>query len=410
MKLLSPATSRTLVLFALLLATPVADAGRRMPPRQIKQHKQQIQQIQQMQQMQRAVQAEADSKAQLLAALQAQVAELQRRLAILEESAAQRTARPGPGVISEAAASGAVTAPSRRLPPASVATSAQAAAASQPANEDLSRALERALVREGGLVLPPGVIELEPRFRYQHRSTHRLELVSIAGQPQVAQVDRKLDASQLSLGLRMGLPWSSQLELMLPYASNRQRTVAAGSFSSVDSASGFGNAEIGVTKQLFAEPGGFGFLASLRWIGQADANADATVAAGSSFSAVQGGLLFVTRRDPVVYFGALSHSLSQRRRIAGALIDPGDATGLRTGAIVALSPDTSLRLGLDVSRTGDARLDSTVVAGSGKVQGEFSTGFSFVLTPRVLLGVEAGMGLTPASPDFRVGLSLPFRF
>ncbi len=403
MEPLSPAISRTLVLFALLLATPVADAERRVPQRQM--------QWQMQRQIQQAMQAEGDSKAQLFAALQAQVAELQRRLAILEQSASQRTTRPGESAIASAgpaaAPSAAVNAPPRRLPPESATSSA---AAAEPANEDLSRALERALVREGGLVLPPGVVELEPRYRYQHRSTNRLELVSIAGQPQVAQVDRKLDASQLSLGLRLGLPWSSQLELLLPYASNRQRTVAAGSFLSVESASGFGNTEIGLTKQLFTEPGGFGLLASLRWVGQADANPDSTVAAGSSFGSVQGGLLFVTRRDPVVYFGALSHSLGQRRRIAGALIDPGNATGLRAGAIVALSPDTSLRLGFEFSRTADARLDSVVVAGSGKVQGEFSTGFSFVLTPRVLLGMEAGLGLTPNSPNFRVGLSLPFRF
>ncbi len=373
MKPLSPEISCTLVFFALLLATPVA---------------------------------EAESTAQLLAVLQAQVAELQRRLAILEGSASQRAARPGDMVKAEGAASRPVNALLPRPPPQSGTSSK----AEEPANEDLSRALERALVREGGLVLPRGVVELEPRFRYQHRSTHRLELVAVAGQPQFAQVDRRLDAAQLSVGLRVGLPWASQLELFLPYASNRQRTVAMGSFSAVESAAGFGNAEIGLTKQLFADPGGFGLLASLRWVGQAAANPDSELGPGSSFSSAQGGLLFVTRRDPVVYFGALSHSLNRGRRIAGAMVDPGNTTGLRAGALVALSPDTSLRLGLEFSRTADARLDSAVVAGSGKVQGEFSTGFSFVLTPRVLLGVEAGMGLTPDSPDFRVGLSLPVRF
>lgn len=283
--------------------------------------------------------------------------------------------------------------------------------AAEPAREDLSRALERALLREGGLVLPPGVFELEPRLRYQHRSTNRLELASLAGQPQLSTADRKLDLLQAGLGVRVGMPWATQLEVFVPYASNRQRVAGAGAPAATETSSGFGNVEIGLTRQLYMQPGGLGLLGSVRWVGQDAADQfGSDVATGSSFRTLQGSLLFVTRRDPVVFFGGLSHAFNRERRIAGRLVDPGDSTGVRLGSIIALSPDTSLRLGLDVSRSRDIRLDSSAVAGSGTVLGEFSTGFSFVLTPRTLLGIEAGIGLTPASPDFRLGLSLPVRF
>lgn len=301
-------------------------------------------------------------------------------------------------------------APQARRPVGSALSDAPDRAA-EPAGEDLSRALERALVREGGLVLPRGVFELEPRLRYQHRSTNRLELLSIAGQAQLAQVDRKLDLLQTGLGIRIGLPWATQLEAFVPYASNREHIAVAGGSTGIVSASGFGNPEIGITRQLFMQPGGLGLLGSVRWAGQdAASQFGSAVASGSSFSSLQGSLLFVTRRDPAVFFGGLSQAINRERRIAGRLVDPGDTTTLRVGSIVALSPDTSLRLGLDLSRSRDTRVNSSPVAGSGLMLAEFSAGFSFALTPRTLLGIEAGIGLTPASPDLRIGVSLPVRF
>ncbi len=83
-----PEISRTLVLVGLLLAATGADAERRRPYRQ----------------SQQAMRAEADNQAQLIALLQAQVAELQRRLATLEESASQRTAPISAGAGEKAAA------------------------------------------------------------------------------------------------------------------------------------------------------------------------------------------------------------------------------------------------------------------------------------------------------------------
>ncbi len=346
--------------------------------------------------------------AALLKSLAARLEALEQRLAALESVPSAAASRPPSMSVPE-------TPGMQRLSRPSLHTARPASdmpgASEDPPGEDLSRALERALVREGGLVLPRGVFELEPRLRYQHRSTNRLEIVSLAGQPQVSQVDRKLDLLQVGLGIRIGMPWSMQLEAFVPYASNRERIAAIGGVAGTETASGFGNVEIGVTRQLFMQPGGLGLLGSLRWVGQdAASQFGSTVATGSSFSSLQGSLLFVTRRDPVVFFGGVSHAINRERRIAGSLVDPGDTSGLRIGSIIALSPDTSLRFGLDVSRSRDTRLDSAAVAGSGSVLAEFSAGFSFALTPRTLLGIEAGIGLTPGSPDFRIGLSLPVRY
>src|SRR5688500_7508179 len=78
--------------------------------------------------------------------------------------------------------------------------------ASRPSDADddeMNRALERALVQQGGMLLPPGAYELEPQASYAHwdksRSTLRHE-------------------TDVALSLRAGLPWDSQIQLRVPYA------------------------------------------------------------------------------------------------------------------------------------------------------------------------------------------------
>jgi hypothetical protein len=329
-----------------------------------------------------------------IAALQARIEALERRLAAFED-ATRGAQRPLPSLTAAD-------------------TGANSHVAAQPATaaDDMARALERALVREGGLLLPPAVVEVEPRWSYLHRSSAGLELLSAGGQPQLVQMGRRWDAQLAALGVRVGLPAQTQLEFLLPYASLRQRAAGAGTLSSDDTASGMGAAEVGLNWQLQPASSGLGIVAALRWTepGSSDLWREFALPVSSSFRSLQAGLLLVKRRDPVVFFGALSHATRWPQRIAGHTIDPGYASGLRAGAIIALSPDTSLRLGLDLGWSGDSRVDGIVAKGSSALSGELSTGFSLVLSPKIVLGVETGIGLTRTSPDFRIGLSLPVRF
>lgn len=280
------------------------------------------------------------------------------------------------------------------------------------ADDELARALERALVREGGLLLPPAAIEIEPRWSYQYGSSMGLELTGTAAAPQLARIDRRRTLQQAGIGLRVGLPSRWQFDLLVPYLSLHQRQSVSGGVSSSDSTSGFGAAEIGLSHEVRPVSAGTGVVAALRWSEPASAVFEraSALAPASGFASLQASVLFVTRRDPVVFIGALSQAWRQSRRVADQAIAPGDTTGLRAGAIIALSPEISLRLGLELAHTGSTRVDGVAVGGTGGVSGEFSTGFSLVLSPRVLLGIEAGIGLTSITPDFRVGLSLPIRF
>ena len=71
-----------------------------------------------------------------------------------------------------------------------------------PEDDDLDRALERTLVREGALVLPPWTYELTPQFSYTHWNKIQDPTVR--------------NSYSAALTFRMGLPWNSQISATLP--------------------------------------------------------------------------------------------------------------------------------------------------------------------------------------------------
>jgi hypothetical protein len=267
-----------------------------------------------------------------------------------------------------------------------------------PGDEETSRALERTLVREGGLVLSPGSIEVEPRYTYTYRSSDALRLVNVNGEEVVAQQDFKHDTSDVSLNLRMGLPWTSQLDVRLPYIFDWQETVTAA--SERRRRSGWGDIELGLTKQLIQERGWIpDVLTAVNWkskTGESDI--------GTGFHEIQGALTAVKRRDPLAFFGTISHAWSFSRND----VDLGNTVGLRFGTILATSPDTSLRFTLEMNRSARTKIDNSKISGSDTVDSLFEFGLATIVFPRTLLDLTAGIGLTSDSPDFRLGVSLPF--
>ena len=82
-------------------------------------------------------------------------------------------------------------------------------AATSENDDDLDRALERTLVREGALVLPPWSYELTPQFSYAHWDK--------------LQDPGLQNSYSAALTFRMGLPWTSQISATLPYEFDQFR-------------------------------------------------------------------------------------------------------------------------------------------------------------------------------------------
>jgi hypothetical protein len=274
-----------------------------------------------------------------------------------------------------------------------------------PGDEETSRALERTLVREGGLLLPPGAFEVEPRYSYTYHSSDALQIVNLNGQETIARQKVKQDRQDLSLNLRLGLPWSSQLDFRLPYVFDRHEISTAALERQKSHHSGLGDTELGWTKQLFRERGWTpDLLASVNWKNN---NGDHDL--GNGFHGIQAGLTAVKRRDPLALFGTISHDWSLSDKQAGNDVDAGNTIGIKSGAILATSPDTALRFALEVNRSRRAEINREKIPGSNSVVGLFEFGVATLAFPRTLLDLRAGIGLTSESPDFRFDVSLPLR-
>lgn len=361
------------------------------------------------------INADAQSQAEFerrLAERDSTIADLKGRLDAVEARVRELSASeqsPPPAPVDPPAA-----AVSRSEPPKTAESQSSnnpGAAAGENPEEETTRALERTLVSQGGLVLPPWKFELEPRVEYRHRASNELTVAIVEDQGQIAQRIVKRDLLETSLGFRVGLPWGTQFDVVLPYGLERQRTVLAGISDTEDSFSGFGGLGLSVTKQILTDaPGRLGMLGSLSFRGAGTSNGEGELSNSAGFRTLQATLTVVKRRDPVVFFGGLFHSYTFDKAINGNEIDPGDGTGFRLGSVFALSPETSMRMGVDFTRAGRATINGLKIPGSDSSTGMLDLGFSTLLSPRSLLNVQAGFGITRDSPDFRLVVSLPVRF
>jgi hypothetical protein len=325
------------------------------------------------------------------------IEDLRRRIETLEKRLEEKPA-PSP--------------PPQAPPPAQAAPAPKPAASEQAGQEDENaRALERSLVREGGLVLPKGAVEVEPRLQYSYRGADGLRLVSVGGAVQVAEQDVTRDQLEASLGLRVGLPASMQAELRVPYVWVHENRATSSLASESERASGWGDVELGLSKQLLAErPGRPSLLGSLTWksvTGQHELNRLST---GTGFPQLQAGLTVVKRQDPLVFFGTASYSWNFERERSGTEVDPGDSVGLKAGVLLAASPETSLRAGFDISRFERTRVAGTAIPGSDATPGIVELGVATLLSSRTMLDVQLGVGITQDAPDFRLRIALPVRF
>ena len=330
------------------------------------------------------------------------IQELRQRIEALEKQLGDKPAAPPPPAAAPPAPPAGAPRPPAAAPKPSASEEAGVA-------DEGGRALERTLVREGGLVLPRKVIELEPRLQYTYRAVEGLNLVTVAGVPQAAQQDLRRDDVEASVGFRVGLAASFQLEARLPYVWIDQNRATASVLSQSERVSGWGDVELGISKQLSTKRRG-GLLGSLSWKSTTGNHEVGRLSPGSGFPQLQAAVTAVTREDPLVFFLSPSYSRIFEREKSGIDVDPGDAIGLKAGTILAASPETSLRLSVDLSRAGRTRIAGSDVPGSDTTVAIFEFGVAKLLTRRTLVDVHVGIGLTPDAPHFRLRLALPIRF
>ena len=306
--------------------------------------------------------------------------------------------------------------PPPSAPPAAAnGTATQSAAAEELRGDDSLRALERTLVEEGGLLLREGAVQVTPGISYTHRRSNGLRILNLGGLPVIAEQDVRVDTLESSLTLRVGLPWESQAEVFVPFVYRKEKIVIGGTLEEERSGAAFGDVEVALTKQVLRErmwvPD---LLAGIRWkstsgTAEFDPSSD-DVSTGTGFNSLTGSLTAVKSKDPLVFFGGVSYTHNFSAEKEGSDISPGNELGFSLGAILAASPDTSIRLVYRHEFTEESEIESNEVPGSDRVEGIFEVGGSVVLTQSVLLDVAVGLGVTDDAPDVRFNLSVPIRF
>ena len=343
------------------------------------------------------------------------IKDLQRRVQVLEQrSRAGAALEPASQAQRLAVQDGIPPAPASASPAAATAATVPkpvlAAIASE--EDESARALERALVREGGFVLAPKALEIEPMLQYTYNGARGPGIVQTPTGAQITERSTNQHRPEAMLGLRLGLPWSSQLEVRVPYRSVRSNTsAAAAGLIESERNSGLGDTELQFTKQFATEHGARpALLGALTWKPATGPFQLGQPSPGSGFASVQAGLTAVKRQDPLVFFGGISYTDVRARTYAGNSISPGNGFGIRVGTLLAASPETSLRAGLELSHFGSTKINGIRTVGSDLLSGIVELGLSSLVTKNTLIDLSIGFGVTPDAPKLRLGVSLPIRF
>lgn len=272
------------------------------------------------------------------------------------------------------------------------------------------RALERSLTQDGALLLPAGVLEIEPRLAYARQEDATPGFVMSGGGVIASETERNSDILTASLLFRLGLPGDTQLEIGMPYRWRRIDTVTNIGFSptqaTTETGAGRGDVRVTLAKTLLREESGQpDIIGRLSWDNNSGESSDDGVSLGGGFKEVQGALTFIKRQDPVVFIGGLSYQHAYEKDS----LQPGSILAGNFGGYIALNPQTSLNFVLSLASQKETKIDGDPIPGSDRVLGTLVIGGSSLISRGTLLHLSVGVGLTDDADDFSVSLSLPMR-
>jgi hypothetical protein len=276
---------------------------------------------------------------------------------------------------------------------------------------EAERALERSLTRAGALLLFPGVLEVEPSFRYARNEDSTPLLFTSSGLTFAGETELNSNSLTADIALRLGLPRDSQLEIGLPYRWREVETVNTVGFVPTDSSSlsgaGLGDVRVGLAKTLFREglwrPD---LIGRITWDTDSGEFQDNGVSLGGGFNELRGSLTAIKRQAPMVFVGGLSyeHSFEENQ------IQPGPIVSANFGSYIAMSPETSLSFLFSGAYQDKTELSGNEIVGSDRTLITFVVGGSTLLAKGILLNLSFDIGLTDDTDDFAISLSLPIRF
>ena len=284
-----------------------------------------------------------------------------------------------------------------------------------PAVDDLvvERALERALTRAGSLLLPAWSAELTPSLAYSRVDRSAPAFVDDGGGNLIFLGEEVVerDIIETGLDLRAGLPYDSQFEIGLPFLrveEERSTRVAMGTVASEGSSgSGIGDLRIGLAKTLAREDGWRPDLVGrVWWDSDTGRERDGDVRLSDGFHELGVSLAALKRQDPLAFSGSIFYA----DPLENNGVEPGSRIGFNIGAVLAASPETSLRVAFSQQHIDDTELDGITAAGSDRTVASVTLGASAILGGGAFLDAGLEIGLTDDAPDYVARISVPVRF
>ena len=277
--------------------------------------------------------------------------------------------------------------------------------------EAAERALERTLVQSGALMLAPGRLEVTGAYIYSRRESENTVLANVGTDLVLATEKTNRNESTANLGLRLGMPWDSQLELNMPYTyvdENRTTNLAAaGSLNASNSGGGIGDIRLGIAKTLMREsrwkPD---TILRLNYDIDTGKSEDGGTRVGDDFQQIGGSFTFLKRQDPLAFIATLNYASSFENKN----IKPGDNYGLTLGTILAASPKTSLQFSFSNTFIQETELNGEKIPGSDGTQGILSLAATSVVSRDSVFIVSLGVGINEAAPDYTLSISVPLKF
>ena len=341
------------------------------------------------------------------------IADLQRRVQLLEQRATAPEANRHAGASTPAATLTKSPANQAQVQKAPVKTQqASAAPGSFEIDEDAAqRALERTLVQTGALLLPFGQAEIQPFATYTRREDDTPFLIRSAIGPVTANQRIRRDEIDAGANILVGLPFESQFEMRVPGRFiNQDATLSApGLFpnNTKDSASTFGDVSVGLAKTLMHETDWLpDVIGRITWDSATGSIEDNNIRTGIGFNDFIGSLTFLKRQDPLAFTGKVAYKTS----LKAEGIEPGDQVEFAVSAILAASPQTSLSIGLQQAFLQETKLNNIKIPGSDGVASAFTAGASSTIGRNLFFSVLGGVGLTEESPDYFLNVTIPIRF
>ncbi len=325
--------------------------------------------------------------------------------------------------------------PSEQIPGAPEAPTELPPAPGATAPEKAETPSGQLLLERGGILLPSGVLQIEPSIELDHFTNSAVAINGITlfeaiiiGTLRVDQNDRDIWIGALTA--RYGLPYRTQFEFRVPYLYRSDDEVLGVNTPNVAERTITNNGLGDITAAASYQPligGGFVPDVILRLQGRFPTGQNPFSVGtkqvngvtifkepplGTGFYGIEPGVTLVWTADPVVAFAGGNYTINLERNVGGSFgtIDPGNTTEWFTGLNVAISERVAMNFSFDNQVTSHSFQNGRSVPGSNFDDARLTVGASFGLTPDITLLVSTQVGLTNQSPDYVFTVRLPINF